>query len=73
MRAAAKKREMRPQVELALLKGAGHSFEESMRAGLGELVVEALARWHREETGDASVRASEPVAPGSRWCVADGR
>ena len=35
MRTAAKEKEMPPRVEFALLDGAGHSFEDSMKAGLG--------------------------------------
>lgn len=75
MRKAAAEREIRPRVELALLDGAGHSFEDSMRAGLGELVVETLERWSGslDESGRASARASEPAAPGSPWCMVGGR
>lgn len=74
MRTAAEEREMRPRVELALLEGAGHSFEDSMRAGLGELVVDYVIRW-RGPPGAAAgtdLRAPEPAAPRSRWCVAGG-
>lgn len=75
MRTAAREREMHPRVELATLDGAGHSFEESMRAGLGELVVDYLNRWRRPpgESADADRRAPDPAAPGSRWCVVHGR
>ena len=75
MRKAAEAREMPPRVELALLQGAGHSFEDSMKAGLGELVADYLGKWRSplEKPGNAGSGACEPDAPGSRWCVADGR
>ena len=72
MQRAAKKRDMTPRVELALLEGSGHSFEEGMNVGLGEVVADYLTRWRRPETASAAFRAREVAAPWSRWCVAGG-
>ena len=57
MRTAAREREMQPRVELAMLEGAGHSFADSMQAGLGEVVVDYLIRWRSplEESGNAGL------------------
>ena len=45
MRTAAKERELQPRVELAMLEGAGHSFEESMKPGSVSMVADYLTRW----------------------------
>jgi poly(3-hydroxybutyrate) depolymerase len=75
MRTEAEERGMRPRVELALLEGAGHSFEESMQAGLGELVADYLIRWRSPlgRSGTAQRRAPGPDASRSRWCAVDAR
>jgi poly(3-hydroxybutyrate) depolymerase len=75
MKTAARHREIQPRVELAMLEGAGHSFADSMKAGLGEVVVEYLIRWRSplQESGNAGLRVSELAAQGSRGWVADGR
>jgi pimeloyl-ACP methyl ester carboxylesterase len=54
MRKAAEARDA-ARVELALLEGAGHSFEDSMKAGLGELVADYLGKWRSplEKSGNA--------------------
>ena len=72
MRTAARERELNPRVELAMLEGAGHSFEESMKAGLGDVVADYLTRWRRPELANADHRAPELAAPWSRWCVPGG-
>ncbi len=71
MRTAARERDMHPRVDLALLEDAGHSFEESMQAGLGERVFGYLSRWRSPlgESGIADGRAPEAATPRSRWCA----
>jgi poly(3-hydroxybutyrate) depolymerase len=73
MRMAAREHEMSPRVELALLEGAGHSFEESMQGGLGDRVVGFLSRWRSPlgESGIADRPVPEPATPWSRWCAPD--
>jgi hypothetical protein len=75
MTQAARERDLQPRVELALLDEAGHSFAESMEAGLGELVVDYVGRWRGplRESERADLRTSSQAAPESRWCVAHGR